>query len=232
MNYDNYIFDLYGTLVDIKTDEWAKDTWKKWCNYLDEKGIKHPYYWFFRRQFFKKDKEYRKERILNGDSDYPEIDIIKVYRELFTKYGNTELSDELLNEIAYQFRVCSREYMRLFPGVIEFLDKIKEKGKHAYILSNAQASYTLPEIKEFKLDEMVDDFIMSSDFGYMKPEPKFYEILLKRHNMDKEKTVMIGDSLSSDIKGAKLTGILAIHLVNENNPNAFYLDNIDKIHSS
>ena len=27
--YKNYLFDLYGTLVDIKTDEQSKKLWKK-----------------------------------------------------------------------------------------------------------------------------------------------------------------------------------------------------------
>ena len=27
--YQNYIFDLYGTLVDIRTDEWQAQLWKK-----------------------------------------------------------------------------------------------------------------------------------------------------------------------------------------------------------
>ena len=28
MDYDNYVFDLYGTLVDIRTDENRKEVWK------------------------------------------------------------------------------------------------------------------------------------------------------------------------------------------------------------
>ena len=27
--FKNYIFDLYGTLVDINTDEWSDDLWEK-----------------------------------------------------------------------------------------------------------------------------------------------------------------------------------------------------------
>ena len=40
--FDNYIFDLYGTLIDIHTDEHCDETWKKWIAVLDRKGIKHP----------------------------------------------------------------------------------------------------------------------------------------------------------------------------------------------
>ena len=32
--YNNYIFDLYGTLIDINTDEWNDDLWKKIAIFL------------------------------------------------------------------------------------------------------------------------------------------------------------------------------------------------------
>ena len=34
--YDNYIFDLYGTLIDIHTDEERKGLWKEMADYLKE----------------------------------------------------------------------------------------------------------------------------------------------------------------------------------------------------
>ena len=34
--YDNYIFDLYGTLIDIHTDEQQPLLWEKMAEYLDE----------------------------------------------------------------------------------------------------------------------------------------------------------------------------------------------------
>ena len=57
--FDNYIFDLYGTLIDIHTDEYCDETWEKWIRFLDDKGIKHPSLSLFRDDFFNKDKEYR-----------------------------------------------------------------------------------------------------------------------------------------------------------------------------
>lgn len=31
--YKNYVFDLYGTLIDINTDEWSIDIWEKMAIY-------------------------------------------------------------------------------------------------------------------------------------------------------------------------------------------------------
>ena len=39
--YKNYIFDLYGTLTDIRTDEESRSLWKKTALYYTEHGA--PY---------------------------------------------------------------------------------------------------------------------------------------------------------------------------------------------
>ncbi|MBR6898443.1 MAG: HAD family hydrolase [Lachnospiraceae bacterium] len=225
-NYDNYVFDLYGTLIDINTDERAAKTWKKWLKILDRKKIRHPDYIRFRRDFFELDKLYRAEAAQKTGSKYPEIEILNVYRELFDDYGNKPVVDEKLSELSYAFRACSREYYRLYDGVPEFLKKLRSSGKKVYILSNAQASYTLPEILHFGLDKMVDDCIISSDYGYMKPDGAFFEVLIGRHSLERSRTVMIGDSSFSDGGVAKNCGTDFIHLADENSSKIFYIKNL------
>ncbi len=220
---DNYIFDLYGTLIDIRTDEQAASTWKKWYKCLKKRRLSLPPYYTFRKDFFDLDKKKREEAAAEGKYTAVEIDIIPVYRELFERYGNGILSDEELNEISYEFRISSRIYAKLFPGVEESLRQIAAAGKHPYILSNAQRSYTWPEITMFGLDRLTEDQLISSDFGCMKPDKAFFDILLDRYNMDRMRSRMHGDSAYSDIEGAKAAGIKYVHLTGENDPNSFYL---------
>lgn len=221
-NIDNYIFDLYGTLIDIRTDEWAAKTWKKWYKCLKKRGLKVPEYYVFRKDFFDLDRKKREEALAKNTFQTPEIDIIPVYRELFARYGNRELSETELNEISYEFRVASRLYIRLFPGVAESLEEITKAGKHPYILSNAQRSYTWPEITMFSLDKLTEDQLISSDFGCMKPDKAFFDLLLNKYSMDRNRTRMHGDSYTSDIEGAKAAGISYVHLVGNDDPKVFY----------
>ena len=39
--YDNIIFDLYGTLIDIHTDEEDIAVWKHMCEFYAEHGVKY-----------------------------------------------------------------------------------------------------------------------------------------------------------------------------------------------
>ena len=226
MQYDNYVFDLYGTLIDLSTDEHAAQTWKKWGKWLDKHGIKHPYYIQFRREFFAADRALRQKALEEGPYEVPEIDVMDIYKDLFVKYGNKNLSEELIKEASYAFRECSRAYIRLFPGVHEYLQRIRELGGHSYILSNAQATYTEPEIKMFGLDTLVDDYLMSSDYRCMKPDKSFFFFLMDKYKMHPDKTLMHGDSASSDVAGARNAGIDSVYLAGENHPSRYYVEHL------
>ncbi|MCQ2505667.1 MAG: HAD family hydrolase [Lachnospiraceae bacterium] len=225
----NYVFDFYGTLVDVRTDEHCAKTWKKWLRVLDKRKIKHPEYFVFRREFFELDKKYREKLKEELKCEFPEIDIIDVYRELFDRYGNGILDDELLKELSYAFRVASREYIRLFPGVREYIELLNKNGKHTYILSNAQRSYTWPEIEMFELEKLTEDQIISSDHLYMKPEKAFFDVLINKHKLDRNATLMHGDSRFSDINGAINSNIHYVHLVNENHPQKYWADKVKEL---
>lgn len=41
--YKNYIFDLYGTLIDINTDEWQAALWKKLAMLYDYRGAHYSW---------------------------------------------------------------------------------------------------------------------------------------------------------------------------------------------
>lgn len=226
MEIDNYVFDLYGTLIDIHTDEWRPKTWKKFIKVLDDRKIKHPAYYQLRADHFRLDRAYRKKALEDGPFKVPEIDILPVFNDMFVSYGNAPMSKEQLWDIAAAFRVVSRDYYRLFPGVEEYFEKLHKLGKKVYILSNAQASYTVQEIENFGLDKITDGYIISSDYGCMKPDKAFYDALVKKYKLDISKTLMHGDSYENDYKGALEAGWQAVHLSGVNHPSAYYLNQI------
>ena len=230
MDYDYYIFDLYGTLLDVSTDEYALKTWRKWAGVLDKAGLKHPCLLKMRKDFFEADKQARVLRGSKADTEFPEIDVIPIYKEMFKKYGNAEPShlpdslkvygNDFWRDIAYAFRVASMNYIKLNEtttasgrviNVMDILKHLKDAGKKIYILSNAQSSYTLPEIEKFGFHKIMDGILISSDIGYMKPDRRFYEALLTKYNIPIDRAVMCGDSMLSDVEGARGVGLDAIH---------------------
>ncbi len=124
---------------------------------------------------------------------------------------NEELA-RFLNEIYLKHRF---EDIELFDDVLSTLTKLKKKYKIG-LLSNGN-SY--PE--RCGLENIFEFVIFSQDFGIEKPDPRIYEIAMKKAQCNSSEMIHIGDSLESDIQGAKNAGIKNIWLNRNNVKNDF-----------
>ena len=158
--YQNYIFDLYGTLVDIHTNEKKAYLWKKMSLFFGMKGAAYE------------PKELR----------------------------------------------ISIEELKLFPGVPEMLQRLKDAGKKVFLLSNAQALFTAPEISLLGLTKYFDGILLSSDAGVKKPDPAFYEMLLKQYHLDPAECLMTGNDDIADCHGAASAGIASRYVATRQSP--------------
>ncbi|MDE7416848.1 MAG: HAD family hydrolase [Lachnospiraceae bacterium] len=205
MMYQNYIFDLYGTLIDIHTDEYSKNFYKKYAKWLRKQGYFFEWKLFY-RLYTSLEKQYRDNAMQEGRQIKPEICVDDVFRDVFEIKGY-KVSDEEILHLCENFRRISLIYMCLFPDTITCLDGLKKAGKKIYLLSNAQRSFTWTELEQTGLVPYFDGILISSDEGCMKPDPEFYNICCERYGLDKSQSVMIGNELKSDMAGAKAAGI-------------------------
>lgn len=61
-------------------------------------------------------------------SHVPEIDIADVFRQLFEDQA-VSVTEEEIADLAKMFRAISIEELKLFPGVPEMLQRLKDAGK-------------------------------------------------------------------------------------------------------
>ena len=205
--YKNYIFDLYGTLVDINTDENKVELWEKLSLFYSLKGaiygaeeLKNTYL-----------EKVKNEIELIKDSKYPDFPLEKVFYSLYEDKGIIA-SGEIVEDTAQFFRVLSINYIKLYDGVIELLEKLKAKGKKIYLLSNAQRVFTLFEMRMLGIEKYFDDILFSADYKVCKPDSKFYKILLDKHKLDIKESIMIGNDYICDIEGANNVGLDSLYL--------------------
>lgn len=211
--YKNYIFDLYGTLVDINTDEDKEELWIKLALFYRFNNAEYTGKEIERKYHELVDEE--KERII--DTEYKDFPLERVFKNLYT-YKKVNPSDELIRNTAHFFRITSIEYERLYEGAEELLIKLKKHNKKVYLLSNAQRIFTIYEIKSLGIEKYFDDIFISSDNFVCKPDKKFYMNLVKAHNLDVKESIMIGNDLISDIKGAKECGIDTLYIKSNLSP--------------
>lgn len=209
--YKNYIFDLYGTLIDINTDEWCDDLWKKMAVMYGYKGAHYT--------FDELNSEYgrlvelEKKAVKKRHPEYKVIDIKieKVFKKLFTQKG-VKVTKLQVAFVAEAFRCYSTKYIKLYDGVIDLLDTLKAKGKKIYLLSNAQRSFTENELNMLGLTQYFDGICISSDEECSKPDSCYFKTLFDRYGLNKSESIMIGNDYLSDIGGADDFGIDSLYI--------------------
>ena len=217
--YKNYIFDLYGTLVDIHTNENKASLWKNMSAIYSMMGA--PYTPGELKKQYKKlvcdeasqmkagiVQKYNDELLTEEDV---EVLLENVFRKLFEQKG-VVVDHAQIEQIGVVFRSLSLEYIRLFEGVPELLTRLKKNGKKIYLLSNAQRMFTEPEMRMLGIYDSFDGIIYSSDAGVKKPSFHFYDVLFKKYNLNKEESVMIGNEYRADIYGAERFGIDSMYV--------------------
>lgn len=98
------------------------------------------------------------------------------------------------------------------PGALEFVRKLRKEipGARIYIASNGATINAQGRMASTGLDRLIEHLYISEDMGVNKPEKEFYDICLEGIGEPKETCIMIGDSLSSDMLGAKNAGLASV----------------------
>lgn len=126
MVFDACIFDFYGTLADILTDETEPEAWIKISQF----------YAFYGACYTPSEMQraYRKitQTMVEGaqglrrDSheSFPEIQIEKVFMKLFNEKG-IYVENEMAIHAAQFFRILTTKHLRLYDGTTDMLDSVK-----------------------------------------------------------------------------------------------------------
>lgn len=202
MKYENYIFDLYGTLVDIHTDEDDAKLWEALAAFYAKQGACYT---------AKELQEAYAKGVQEALEVVEEIQVETVFRQLY-EAKNVTASDTLVLETCRFFRDTSTEYIRLYPWSLPILDALKAEGKGIYLLSNAQRSFTEHELNKLGLTPYFDDIMISSDCGVKKPNLMFFKMLIKRHNLSPKECLFVGNDETCDVFGAKKAGMNTFYM--------------------
>ena len=95
----------------------------------------------------------------------------------------------------------------LLEGSLEFCKEMSEKCD-LYIITNGVASTQRKRFSRSEIRPYIKDIFISEEIGYQKPEQEFFSFVFEHiPDFQKEKALIIGDTLSSDIEGANRVGV-------------------------
>ena len=207
-NINAVLFDMYGTLVDIKTNEHDDDLFDLLSRFLEYrrvfisgKEIKELYFDQINQQFARS-----RER-------HPEIDVVRAFGHVLREYGGT--TDRYLTMITAQlYRSLCRQHMRLYDDTFWTLNKFRKRYRLG-IVSDAQRMFCKPELRTLRLENFFETIVISSDYGFRKPDPRLFHIALDLLNVEASEAVYIGNNYNTDIIGAKKAELAAAFLIRE-----------------
>lgn len=215
MKYTDLIFDLYGTLVDIHTEE--DDTvWEKTAIFFGFYGAHYTGPGL--KTAFRTAMSRREAQAGQSYEMFPDIPFEQVMAELFRDKDIHENADALGIQAAQLFRISSIEYVRLYPHVLDALAMLRQKGYRLWLLSNAQRIFTAYELRHLGLGEQLDGIYISSDYRCRKPDIRFYQALLEEQGLNPETCLMIGNDRETDIAGAINAGLDTLYMHTELTP--------------
>ncbi|AIK33464.1 YjjG family noncanonical pyrimidine nucleotidase [Bacillus anthracis] len=122
---------------------------------------------------------------------------------LFKEYGQEV--DGILFENNY--RNYLEEGNQLIQGAFEFINQI-ESEYDLYIVTNGVSKTQYKRLRNAGLHSMFKDIFVSEDTGYQKPMKEYFDYVFERiPNFAPEEGLIIGDSLSTDMRGGYVAGI-------------------------
>lgn len=131
------------------------------------------------------------------------------FERLFSELGVDASAIEAQN--TYQ-DLLSHEH-DFMPGAKELLDALYNSGKYRlYIATNGIPEVQYPRIKDSDIGRYFEKVFISYEIGYPKPKKEFFEGCFSQiKDFNPIETIIVGDSLTSDIKGGINAGIYTCH---------------------
>lgn len=191
------LIDIDDTIFDF--DKCSKNAFKKTLKKLD-------------LSYKEKDFLYFNEvnDILWNKQKLGKININEVFIErsiMMSKYFELDIEKEIFNDLFVEFLYDEIEMVDEIEDLLSYLSNKYQ----IYSASNGIYDMQINRLKKSNLDKYFKYIFVSDKMGYEKPDKRFFEKIMNITKYSNKNLIMIGDSIKSDIIGAKNSGIKSIY---------------------
>jgi putative hydrolase of the HAD superfamily len=202
------LFDMYGTLVDIHTNEHRDDAFDSLSRFLEYRRVFIP-----GRELKELYFDHINQQIARSRERHPEVDVVRAFGHVLRERGRT--TDRYLTMITAQlYRSLSCERLRLYDDTFWTLNEFRKRYRLG-IVSDAQRLFCKPELRTLRLENFFDALVISSDYGFRKPDPRLFHIALAALDVAASEAAYIGNKYETDMVGAKEAGMAVAGLIRQ-----------------
>jgi putative hydrolase of the HAD superfamily len=133
----------------------------------------------------------------------------EAWRRTLTACG---CEDEALIALACEATLLyTAEEQRLFPDVRDVLDSLRARLPLA-LITNGASDVQWNKLRGLEIEHYFGAVVMSGEVGIAKPDPAIFRFALDKLGVAPEEVWHVGDSLASDVAGARAAGLRAVWL--------------------
>jgi len=195
MTYTTVLFDLDDTLTDFSGSEYValKEAMAKHNITLTEEIF--TLYQMINREVWE----------LLEKGMFTKKEILSLRFDLLFAQAHLEGDPSQLN---HDYLISMGRHAKKVDGAVEVLEALADAGVRVAMVTNGAEMAQKIKLAVTGLDAYFDDIYISDITGSAKPNIKFFEFVEKAMGgIDKENTMIVGDSLGSDILGGINFGI-------------------------
>ena len=203
----NFLFDLDMTLLDFHATEKKALEIVVRANGLEYSEATYTHFKAYNKSLWQKLEKGDITRLRLFSMRFS--DVISRCGGDLTKMDPLEINSEFINTMAQNGIPMD--------GAIPFLQRLRSEMPDAglYIVSNGATVNAEGRVKSTGMDRYIDRMFISEELGVTKPAVEFFDICLSEIGATKESCIVIGDSLSSDMLGAKNAGLKSVWFMPE-----------------
>ena len=135
---------------------------------------------------------------------------VERFRQLLAAAGVNASSADALDGVSWGYRHAYEAAWRMIPGAVELAAAAKTAGWRLVIVTNNVVREQRLKVERGGLVPFVDALVTSEEFGVSKPDPRIIHHAIERMGASVHASVVFGDSLSTDIAGARAAGVRAV----------------------
>ncbi len=151
----------------------------------------------------------------------------EAYDKIFEIYWREGIEDqkifdkfltEILGRVDYKilaagivgYRRAKEGTLILYPHVSSTLMELLKMGKKLAVVSDAPVLQVWTRLAQTGLIHFFEAVVTLDDTGYRKPDPRPFEVALRKLGVEPQEVVYIGDWAERDIVGAKQLGMHSV----------------------
>jgi len=154
--------------------------------------------------------EHYHHKLLQGEMTLEEVRYAR-FRDLLMLYDGCA-PPATIESVLILYRETYYNSERLIAGALALLERLRTDDIRIAVVTNSTVAEQTGKLQRLGLAPLIDVLVISEAEGVPKPDPRIFRAALDRLGCSAHEAVMIGDSWTADIQGARAVGLRAIWL--------------------